>query len=252
MPPEIADRLSNPGRLTLFHFSNPPILMPLVEVGGSKVSEDALEKGVNMAKTIGKGPVILRKGYRGHVLNRMLGAAGIAVGYCLFYYRPEEIDAAMKNLGLKYGFFETLDMIGLDIAKDVLESFREFYGDKFRGIHSMDFFLEKMVEWGKLGKKSGEGFYIWEEGKAKIPAAPADIRPLVAAIVNEAYRIVEDGIADEETVNRVYMLATNAPYGIMDAAEILGYPSILEVLKEAFEITKLEIFRPCEMLRSKL
>lgn len=253
MPSEIAEKLSNPGRLTLFHFSNPPILMPLVEVGGSKVSEEALEKGVNMAKTIGKEPVILRKECRGHVLNRMLGAAGVAVGYCLLYYRPEEIDAAMKNLGLKYGFFETLDLIGLDVAKDVLESFREFYGDKFRGIRSMDFFLEKMVEWGKLGKKSGEGFYKWEESKAKIPAAPpADIRPLVAAIVNEAYRIVEDGIVDEETVNRVYMLATNSPYGIIDAAGMLGYQNILNALKEAFEVTKLEIFRPCDMLRSKL
>jgi len=253
MPSEIAGKLSNPGRLTLFHFSNPPILMPLVEVGGSRVSEEALEKGVSMAKTIGKEPVVLRKECRGHVLNRMLGAAGVAVGYCLLYHRPEEVDAALKNLGLKYGFFELLDMIGLDVAKDVLESFREYYGDRFRGIRSTDFFLEKMVEWGKLGKKSGEGFYKWEGSKAKIPAAsPADVRPLVAAIVNEALRIVEDGIADEKTVNRVYMLATNAPYGIMDAAEMLGYPNILEALKEAFEVTKLEIFRPCEMLRSKL
>ncbi len=253
MPSEIAEKLSNPGRLTLFHFSNPPILMPLVEVGGSRVSEDKLEKGVNMAKAIGKEPVVLRVECRGHVLNRMLGAAGVAAGYCLLNHRPEEVDAAIKNLGLRYGFFELLDMIGLDVARDVLESFREYYGNRFTGIRSMDFFLEKMVEWGKLGKKSGEGFYKWEKGKAKIPSTlQADVRPLVAAIVNEALRTVEDGVADEETVNRVYMLATNAPYGIMDVAEMLGYQNILDMLEEAFRVTKLEIFIPCEKLRGKI
>ncbi len=83
--------------------------------------------------------------------------------------------------------------------------------------------MEKMVEWGKLGKKSGEGFYRWSGRRAEIPeASPADVRPLVAAIVNEAFRIVEDGIADEETVNRVYKLATNAPFGIIDVATCSG------------------------------
>jgi len=169
MPSEIARHLANPERLTLFHFSNPPILMPLVEVGGEIVSDETVERAVEMAKSIGKEPVVLRKECRGHVLNRMLAAAGVAVGYCLLYSRPEEIDAALRNLGMRYGFFETIDLIGLDVAKDVLESFREYYGDKYRGIRAMDFFMEKMVEWGKLGKKSGEGFYKWDGRRASIP-----------------------------------------------------------------------------------
>lgn len=252
MPSEIARNLASPERVTLFHFSNPPILMPLVEVGGEKASDETIERAAEMAKAIGKEPVILRKECRGHVLNRMLGAAGVAVGYCLLNSRPEEIDSALKNLGMRYGFFETLDLIGLDIAKDVLDSFREYYGEKYRGIRGLDFFMEKMVEWGKLGKKSGEGFYRWSGRRAEIPeASPADVRPLVAAIVNEAFRIVEDGIADEETVNRVYKLATNAPFGIIDIANMLGHESLIEVLEDAFRATNREVFRVSDSLRSK-
>ncbi len=253
MPSEIAENLSRPERLTLFHFSNPPILMPLVEVGGSRVSEETLEKAVKMAQSIGKEPVVLRRECRGHVLNRMLAAAGTAVGFCLLYSRPEEIDNAIKNLDMKYGFFETLDLIGLDIARDVLVSFREAYGSRFYGMKAMDYFLEKMLEWGKLGKKSGEGFYRWKGRKAEIPeAAPADITPLLAAIVNEALRTVEDGIADEETVNKVYRLALNAPYGILDVAEVVGYQNLRKSLEEAYAATKLEIFLPCEAMKRKV
>ena len=250
MPSEVAEGMKKPERLVLSHFSNPPILMPLVEVGGKSVSEDVLARTVDIAKSIGKSPIVLRKECRGHVLNRMLGAAGAGVSYCLLYYRPEQIDAALKNLGSPFGFFETLDLIGLDVVLDVLVSYREVYGDKFAGFKATEFFFQKMVEWGKLGKKTGEGFYKWVEGKAVIPEAdPADITPLVAAIVNEAFRIVEEEITDKETVNEVYKLATNSPFGVFDAAEMLGYETILRTLEEAYSRTGLEIFRPAESLK---
>lgn len=183
MPSEIAEHLEKPERLTLFHFSNPPILMPLVEVGGERVSDSVLSKTVDIARSMGKEPVVIKKECRGHILNRMLGAAGAGVSYSLLYYRPEQIDAALKNLGMPLGFFEMLDLIGLDVVLDVLDSFREVYGRRFEGFAITRFFIEKMVGWGKLGKKSGEGFYRWVDGKAKIPEAEAaDITPLVAAM----------------------------------------------------------------------
>ncbi len=243
MPSEIAEHLENPGRLTLFHFSNPPILMPLVEVGGERVSDDVVSKTVEIAKSLGKEPVVIKKECRGHILNRMLGAAGAGVSYSLLYYRPEQIDAALKNLGMPLGFFEMLDLIGLDVVLDVLDSFREVYGRRFEGFAITRFFIEKMIEWGKLGKKSGEGFYRWVDGKAEIPEGEAaDVTPLVAAIVNEALRIVKDGIADRETVNKVYRLATNAPFGILDVAEMIGFDTISKVLDEVHGKTGLEVY----------
>ena len=242
-PSEIAEHLKRSDRLTLFHFSNPPILMPLVEVGGELVSDEVLSRTVKIARSIGKEPVVIRKECRGHILNRMLGAAGAGVSYCLLYYRPEQIDTALKNLGMPFGFFEMLDLIGLDIVSDVLASFREVYGNRFEGFKITGFFIEKMIEWGKLGKKSSEGFYKWVDGKAQVPESEAaDILPLVAAIVGEALRIVEEGIADKETVNRVYKLATNAPLGIFDVAEMLGFENIMKVMKEVYSKTELEIY----------
>jgi len=249
-PSEMATYLRKPERLTLFHFSNPPILMPLVEVGGEMVAEDVVAKTVEIAKSIGKEPVVLKKECRGHVLNRILGAAGAGVGYCLLYHTPEEIDAAMKNLGSPFGFFETIDLIGLDVVYDVLISYREVYGEKFAGFKVTETIIKKMIEWGKLGKKTGEGFYKWVDGKAIISEAkPADLTPLIAAIVNEAFRIVEDGITDRETVNEVYRLATNSPAGVFDIAEMLGYERILEVLGEIYATTGLEVFKPAESLK---
>jgi|Deesub1362A_J573_1020465.scaffolds.fasta_scaffold00935_2 enoyl-CoA hydratase/3-hydroxyacyl-CoA dehydrogenase len=252
MPSEIAGDLRYPERLTLFHFSNPPILMPLIEVGGERVSDDVIRRTVEIARKIGKEPVILRKECRGHVLNRMFYAGWVAASYVLLYASPEEIDMSIRNLGSPTGFFELLDLIGLDILPYSYASFREAYGSRFELPKFMEFFTRKMVEWGKFGKKSGEGFYRWVEGKAVIPEAqPCDVMPIVAATVNEALRVVEDGVADEETVNRIYKLATNSPAGILDVAEMLGYGTVIRTLEEWYDKYGHEIFRTCESLRAK-
>jgi enoyl-CoA hydratase/3-hydroxyacyl-CoA dehydrogenase len=251
-PSEISEGMRKPERVTLFHFSNPPILMELIEVGGEGVSEDVVGKTVEIARKIGKKPVVIRKECRGHILNRMLGASGVGAAYVFMDARPEEVDVAIKNLGSPRGFFELFDLIGIDVILDVLESFREVYGEKFSLPKGMQFFLEKMTEWGKLGKKSGEGFYRWEEGKPLVrEAEPCNIMPVVAAIVNEAFKIVEDGIGDEETVNEVYKIATGSPVGVFDVAELLGYQTIVSSLEELYEKTGREVFRPAETLKQR-
>lgn len=223
----------------LFHFSNPPIEMPLVEISG----EEDPSKLVEYAQSIGKKPVVLRKQCRGAVLNRMLCALGVSLGYSLKLASPYEIDASVKAFGFKYGVFEIFDRIGLDVSLDVLKSLEEAY-PRF----SSDFIKETLTQFleaGKLGKKSGEGFYRWvgEEPIAENVENYVDVTILLATILNEAFRIIEDGIADKATVNEVWKLATLSP-GIFDLADTLGYKNLINALLKAFEETGMEVFKP--------
>ncbi|MEM0202330.1 MAG: 3-hydroxyacyl-CoA dehydrogenase family protein [Archaeoglobaceae archaeon] len=223
----------------LFHFSNPPIEMPLVEISG----EGDPSKFVEYAQSIGKKPIVLKKQCRGAVLNRMLCALGVSLGYSLKLASPYEIDASVKRFGFKYGVFEIFDRIGLDISLDVLKSLEEAY-PRF----SSEFIketLSQFVEAGKLGKKSQEGFYRWigEEPVVEKVENYADVTILLAVIVNEAFRIIEDEIADKETVNEVWRLATLSQ-GIFDLANALGYENLYKALVRAFEETGMEVFKP--------
>ncbi len=251
MPSEIAEVMRRKERLTLFHFSNPPILRAIVEIGGSTVSEENLRKTAEIVRSIGKEPVILRKDSRGHIFNRFLCAALSAISWDIARFKPQQIDAAMKNLASPSGFYELLDYIGIDVLLAVQDSMIEAHGKRFELSNGMRWLLEKMIEWGKLGKKSGEGFYRWREGRAEISEAEAaDITPMIAAAVNEAFRILEDELADKETINRAYVLATGAPMGILDVANMLGYGTILETLDRKYRETGAEVFEPCKLLRN--
>jgi enoyl-CoA hydratase/3-hydroxyacyl-CoA dehydrogenase len=257
-PSEIAKHLYVPERLVLFHFSTPPVIRELIEVAGELASEDAILKAVEMGKKIGKKPVVLKKECRGHVLNRILAAGGAALSFMLLDARPEQIDISLRNLGADMGIFEAYDYIGIDVVLHVTKALREEYGDRYLGSVSSDFFIEKMVKWGKLGKKTGEGFYEWENGQAKIPGLnsgasdtqPADVMPFIAAMVNEAFKIVEEGIADEDAVNKIYQLATGGQAGILDLAEMIGLPPIRKILKEYYSRFRREIFKPAKSLES--
>ncbi len=243
MPSEIS---SGAGvNVFLFHFSNPPIEMPLVEISG----EGDPSKLVEYAKSIGKKPVVLKKQCRGAVLNRMLCALGVSLGYSLKFASPYEIDASVKLFGFKYGVFEIFDRIGLDVSLDVLRSLEEAY-QRF----SSDFVKETLIQFveaGKLGKKSGEGFYKWigEELIAENVENYVDVTILLATIVNEAFRIIEDGIADKATVNEVWKLATLSP-GVFDLADALGYENLFKALRRAFEETGIEVFKPAKSFAS--
>jgi 3-hydroxyacyl-CoA dehydrogenase len=238
MPSEISEGADV--NVFLFHFSNPPIEMPLVEISG----RGDPSKYVEYARKIGKSPVLLKKQCRGAVLNRMLCALGVSLGYALKIASPYEIDASVKLFGMKYGVFEIFDRIGLDVSLDVFRSLKEAY-PRFSS-EFIEGVLQQFVDSGKLGKKTGEGFYRWH-GEEIVPEKVenyVDITLLLAVIVNEALRIVEDGIADRETVNEVWRLATRYPGGIFDIAEILGYENLSEQLKRAYQETRAEIFRP--------
>lgn len=155
---EIAKGLSDPGRLIGIHFFNPVAQMPLVEVIRSDLSRDEeVEKGCIFVTAIKKYPLIV-KSCKGFLVNRTLAPyLTEAVRQFENGVPPEKIDQAAVDFGMPMGPIELSDVVGLDICKHVSEILE--LGDPENTE------LGRLVKAGKTGKKSGEGFYVWKDGK---------------------------------------------------------------------------------------
>jgi 3-hydroxybutyryl-CoA dehydrogenase len=156
---QIASFTTNPARVIGLHFFNPVPLMPLVEVvRATHSSEDAIRIGVDFVRTIGKTPIVC-KDAPGFMVNRLLvpylndAIHALAEGVA----SAEEIDTAMKlGANMPIGPLALCDLVGLDVQLAAIESLHAEFGDpKFRPAP----LLRQMVRAGKLGRKSGEGFF---------------------------------------------------------------------------------------------
>ncbi|MDH3580396.1 MAG: 3-hydroxyacyl-CoA dehydrogenase NAD-binding domain-containing protein, partial [Hyphomicrobiales bacterium] len=158
---EIATALNAPARLIGLHFFNPVAKLPLVEVvRGAASDEDEVRKGCAFVTAIKKYPLIV-KDCPGFLVNRVL------VPYMADAVRRyqegeprDKIDQAALKFGMPMGPLELSDVVGIDIGAAVSRQL----GAVPEGQESE---LDRLVKAGKLGKKSGEGFYVWEKGKPK-------------------------------------------------------------------------------------
>lgn len=160
----IASALDDPGRAIGLHFFNPVHLMDLVEVVvAERTAEGTIEFAEEFVDDLGKEAVVIRD-TPGFATSRL----GVAIGVEAIRMveqgvaSPRAIDRAME-LGYNHpmGPLELTDVVGLDVRLDVLEGLHEELGERFRPPQ----LLKKKVRAGKLGKKSGEGFYRWEDGE---------------------------------------------------------------------------------------
>jgi 3-hydroxybutyryl-CoA dehydrogenase len=237
------------------HFFNPPALMKLVEVvrTGSS-SEEALKAAVAVGRRMGRTP-ILAKDSPGFIANRlarpftleslrMLGQ-GVA--------DAPAIDRVVRlGGGFRMGPFELIDLIGLDVNLSVARSFYAQGGEPERWRPSE--IQERMVEEGRLGRKSGRGFYAYEEGKphrdedpdlgieaptldvAELeridPAGPAVLTRLLAQIANEAAFALEEDVGSPADMDTAMRLGFNWPRGPLELTELIGRDRAAAVLEE--------------------
>ncbi|MGD8191466.1 3-hydroxyacyl-CoA dehydrogenase family protein [Brevibacillus ginsengisoli] len=156
----IAEATKRPDRVAGMHFFNPAQIMRLVEVvRGFKTSDDTVATLMNIAKDLGKEPIEVKKDSPGFIVNRVmiphfieairLVEEGVA--------SPEDVDKAV-TLGLNYpmGPFTLQDFAGVDIGLHVMDYFyEEFKDDRFAAPLS----LRRLIRAGRLGKKTGAGWY---------------------------------------------------------------------------------------------
>ena len=160
---EIAASTSRPDRVVGMHFFNPVPVMALVEVvQGLTTSDDTVELAYQVAKKLGKSP-IRTKDQPGFIVNRILVPYmnEAAFAYMEGVGSAEEIDQAMKwGASMPIGPLALFDLVGIDVALDVLEVLYKEFGDpKFRPAP----ILRQMVRAGRLGRKSGNGFFDYNE-----------------------------------------------------------------------------------------
>ena len=160
----IANALDEPARAIGLHFFNPVHLMALVEiVVPEQASDDTVAFAETFVEELGKTPITVSDspGFASSRLGVALGAEAIRMletGVA----SPRDIDRAMTaGYNHPMGPLELTDVVGLDVRLDILEHLREELGERFRP----PALLRKKVRAGNLGTKSGEGFYVWEDGE---------------------------------------------------------------------------------------
>jgi 3-hydroxybutyryl-CoA dehydrogenase len=266
---EIAAAVPRPERVVGMHFFNPPSRMKLVEVvAGERSAPETVEAVAEVARQMGRTPILARDS-PGFVANRLarpftleplrMFAEGVA--------DAPTIDRVVRlGGGFRMGPFELIDLIGLDVNLGVARSLYRQGGKPERWRPSE--IQAALVEEGRLGRKSGRGFYAYGGGAGALPsrsavpspphvrerhsgaveltldpeelaridpAAPEILPRLIAQIANEAAFAREEQIASPEDMDTAMRLGFNWPRGPLELTAAIGTARAVALLEELRE-----------------
>jgi 3-hydroxyacyl-CoA dehydrogenase/enoyl-CoA hydratase/3-hydroxybutyryl-CoA epimerase len=230
--------MTNPERLVGIHFFNPVAKMDLVEVvSSSSTAKKVQQNSCAFVSQIGKLPLPV-KSSPGFLVNRVLMPYLMECVQLLEEgYSGETIDEAALAFGMFMGPVELADTVGMDVCLAVAENLTGHFGG------TVPQKLRDMVQAGKLGRKTGEGFYKYKNGKPvkKRPDTPVDktiADRLILRMVNESAACLREGVvADADLLDAGMIFATGfAPFrgGPMNYANDFGKDK-LETLFKTFE-----------------
>jgi 3-hydroxybutyryl-CoA dehydrogenase len=252
----LAKGLNHPERLIGIHFFNPAALMPLVEIIPSMATGPEIVSDCKSWLTqMGKSPVVA-KDSPGFIVNRVARAF---YGEAMNIYEegiasPDTIDWAMISLGkFKMGPFLLMDFIGQDINYSVSESvWTQFYFEpRFRPNISQ----KRLVDQGWLGRKTGRGFYTYEEGSAVSNPIKDEVlgnsilERILALLINEALSALGDRLCTLEDLETAMVKGVNYPIGLIEWAKKIGPDKILQILKDLLDHTGDGRYRPTPLLK---
>jgi len=173
----IADATGRPEKVCNLHFFNPALIMKCVEVvRGPATSDATVATSIALTERLGKVPVVLNLEIPGFVANRILGAVRDEAIYLLEsgVASVTDIDTACRTaLGYPMGPFELMDLTGIDIGYLTKQDRFAQSGDpRDRPSRS----VEALVERGELGRKTGRGWYSYDQAGTKTPRPTAEVR----------------------------------------------------------------------------
>ena len=244
----LSRNLADPSRLVGIHFFNPVAQLQLVEVvQGASTRLQVVTDALKFTRKLDKLPLPC-KSAPGFVVNRILTPYVNEALFALEEGIPAEvIDLAAVRFGMPMGPIELTDVVGLDVSLHVGRVLSAAFHREIPQI------LIKLVEQKKLGRKSGEGFYRWADGKAQknaaeIRAVPADLEDrLILPLLNESVAVIREGtVLDADLLDAGAVFATGfAPFrgGPLQYAKQRGIAEVVRRLNELAERYG-ERFRP--------
>ncbi len=235
---DLADVTDRPEQVCGMHFFNPPVRMELVEViSGGDTSDETMDTIVDLAEAFDKTPVRVRKDEPGFIVNSIL--VPLMNEACWIVEEDiatiREVDSTTKyDIGLPMGAFELGDQVGNDVSLHVLNYMNEVLGEAYEPSP----LLVRTVENEKLGKKTGEGFYDYNNGGADVPAdAQSDEvkERLMAALANETGKLIQKDVAPPADIDKAVKLGAAFPKGPAKACDEFGLEALVEKLDELYE-----------------
>ena len=262
---EIAAACERPERVMGLHFFNPAPLLPLVEVvPGLATSDHNRDRAFELMRTWNKVPVVC-KDTPGFIVNRV---ARPFYGESLRILEEgvadvHTIDRALKEIGgFRMGPFELMDLIGNDInymvTKTVWESF--FFDPRYRP----SFTQQRMVQARWLGRKTGRGYYRYDEAGMIVTSGPETVvaagqhdkhlmeditHRVLVMLINEAVDALSLGIASREDIDLAMTKGVNYPKGLLRWADEIGPDKVLGSLERLQADYGEDRYRPSPLLR---
>ena len=235
---EISQLTSRPDRFIGLHFFNPPQLMKLVEViPGARTEKSIVDLGINLVKSFGKDPILCNKDVPGFIVNRIFIPLVHEAAYCLESdgKTMTQIDSAVKfKLFLPMGIFELADYTGIDV---IHKATIEMYSRDKKVIHPHPM-IAQLFSSGKLGKKSGDGFYSYgDKNYERVPLSEEEAKQydpirMLSVALNNASWLITNKVCNKEDLELALRLGMGLKKELFEIGKEYGFENIINTLNQ--------------------
>ena len=242
---EISQLTSRPDRFIGLHFFNPPQLMKLVEViPGARTEKSIVDLGIKLVKSFGKDPILCNKDVPGFIVNRIFIPLVHEAAYCLESdgKTMTQIDSAVKfKLFLPMGIFELADYTGIDV---IHKATVEMYSRDKKVIHPHPM-IAQLFSSGKLGKKSGDGFYSYgDKNYERVPLSEEEAKQydpirILSVALNNASWLITNKVCNKEDLELALRLGMGLKKELFEIGKDHGFENILNTLNQLKKVNEL-------------